>query len=98
MHACCFAALEMASINDACKPHLACGFACREKKEYEALEGQIDALSGGKSDLEARLAAAGSDYALMTKLSQELDRIVAEIDAKTERWMELAEIAELAQV
>lgn len=74
------------------------GFTCREKKEYEALDGQVDALSAKKSDLEQRLAAAGSDYALMTELSQELERVVADIDAKTERWLELAEIAELAQV
>lgn len=77
---------------------VACACLCREKKEYEALEGQIDALLDEKSDLEKRLAAAGGDYALMAELSQHLDEVVSEIDAKTERWLHLAEIAELAQV
>ena len=74
------------------------GVWCREKKEYEALEGQIDALSAEKADLDAQLAAAGADYELMTRISERLSAIGADIDAKTERWLELAEVAELAQV
>ena len=34
----------------------------------------------------------------MTRLSERLSAIAADIDAKTERWLELAEVAELAQV
>jgi ATP-binding cassette subfamily F protein uup len=70
----------------------------REKKEYEGLEAKIDALAKQKAEMEVRLAGAGSDYALMAELSAELSSIAEEIDHKTERWLELAEIAEVAQV
>ena len=68
----------------------------REKQEYEALEGQIEDLSEVKLQLERELDAAGGDYELLQQLSEKLVRTDSELDRKTERWLELAEIAELA--
>lgn len=71
-----------------------CAF--REKQEYEALEGQLEDLSELKLQLERELDAAGGDYELLQQLSGKLARTDSELDRKTERWLELAEIAELA--
>ena len=67
---------------------------CREKKEYESLEGIIDALSAQKLDIERELAATKDDYELMAKLSQHSEKLSELIDTKTDRWLELAELAE----
>lgn len=67
---------------------------CREKQEYESLEGTIDDLSTQKKDTERELTATAGDYERMLELSQRLDKLNEQIDAKTDRWMELAEMAE----
>jgi polyhydroxyalkanoate synthesis regulator phasin len=70
--------------------------ACREKQEYASLEGEIDRLTGRKQKLENRLATAGGDYVLVAEISEQLAEVIDEIDKKTDRWLELAEVAELA--
>lgn len=67
-----------------------------EKKEYERLEGEIEKLSKERDVLEGKLEAAsnGTDYDLVTKLSQQLADVMAKIDQKSDRWLVLAEIAE----
>lgn len=72
-----------------------CG--CREKQEYEQLEGKIDGLSSNKTALEqelSQLAGNGEKYEEMLQVSQRLAALVAEIDSQTERWLELADRAE----
>ena len=71
--------------------------ACREKQEYESLEGIIDDLSAQKQGTERELASVSGDYELMLELSQRLDKLTQQIDAKTDRWLELAEMAECLQ-
>ena len=67
---------------------------CREKQEFESIEGIIDDLSAQKQDLERELAATNNDYELMAELSQHLEKLSEMIDTKTDRWLELAELAE----
>lgn len=70
---------------------------CREKQEYEQLEGKIDGLSSSKVAMEqqlSQLAGNGEKYEEMLQVSQKLAALVAEIDAQTERWLELADRAE----
>lgn len=70
---------------------------CREKQEYEQLEGKIDGLSSSKAAMEqqlSQLAGNGEKYEEMLQVSQKLAALVAEIDAQTERWLELADRAE----
>ena len=67
---------------------------CREKQEYESLEGIIDDLSAQKQEIQRELAATRDDYELMAKLSQHLEDLSKLIDRKTDRWLELAELAE----
>ncbi|CAL8463581.1 g3115 [Coccomyxa elongata] len=78
------------------KPQKRLQLGYREKQEYEALEEQIEDLSELKLQLERELDAAGGDYELLQQLSEKLARTDSELDRKTERWLELAEIAELA--
>jgi len=73
------------------------GLPCREKEEYESLEGILDDLSSQKRDTERELANLSGDYELMLELGQRLDKLNELIDAKTDRWLELAEMAECAQ-
>jgi hypothetical protein len=48
--------------------------------------------------LEGRIAdtAQQGDFVVVKKLSEELQDVVARIDKKTDRWLELAERAEAA--
>ena len=70
---------------------------CREKQELEQLEGSIDGLGSSKAALEReldQLAGRGEKYEEMLQISQRLAALVTEIDAKTERWLDLADRAE----
>lgn len=70
---------------------------CREKQELEQLEGTIDDLGSSKAALEReldQLAGCGEKYEETLQISQRLASLVAEIDAKTERWLVLADRAE----
>lgn len=80
--------------------HLRCSstnMCCREKQEYEKLEGKIDGLSSNKAALEQQLSELAGNrekYEEMLQVSQRLAVLVAEIDSQTERWLELADRAE----
>jgi len=64
----------------------------KEKREYEHLETHIPTLEADKETIEKRLYGdAPSDYEEVTRLSEQLAALSAQIDAATERWMELAE-------
>ena len=88
------------SLNLFNQQHLRCSSTdtrCREKQEYEKLEGKIDGLSSNKAAMEqqlSELAGNGEKYEEMLQVSQRLAGLVAEIDSHTERWLELADRAE----
>ncbi|MEM7035740.1 MAG: ATP-binding cassette domain-containing protein, partial [Bacteroidota bacterium] len=63
----------------------------KETKEYEGLEGEIDALETRKSELETQINNAGTDYENLQKWSAELKQVEADLEAKSDRWLELAE-------
>ena len=65
----------------------------KEKREYEALEGEIMALEEEKAALEAEMCSGAlSNDALMEK-SKRIGEVMELIDTKTLRWLELSEIA-----
>ncbi len=64
-----------------------------EKREYEVLISDIDALEREKSRLEAELNSGIEDYQKIEELSQRLGEVMNLIDEKTLRWMELDEFA-----
>lgn len=67
----------------------------KEKREYERLEGEIDEYQEKHAELTVRMEKEAGDagYSDLLEWSEELARLEAEIDKKTERWLELAEIS-----
>ncbi|MEO0900108.1 MAG: ABC-F family ATP-binding cassette domain-containing protein [Bacteroidota bacterium] len=66
----------------------------KEKREYEELEGEIEELENRKEELSELINSGSSDYEELTKWSAEFEQIKIEIDHKTDRYLELMEIAE----
>jgi len=66
----------------------------REARELQELEIKIAALEDEQAAFQAQINAAGSDYQALIRLTGELERISAALEAAFERWSELAEIAE----
>jgi ABC transport system ATP-binding/permease protein len=63
-----------------------------EKREYASLETRIPELEATKADLEHQLYhAPPGGFTDLQKLSAQLAQLDLEIDAATERWLELAE-------
>ncbi len=65
----------------------------KEKQELAALEEQIDALENEKDRLQTAVNQAGDDYQSLTQLATQLKDVETQLDAVTERWFELSEIA-----
>jgi len=66
----------------------------KERLEYAQLEKDIAALEKEKKELEATLHEGNSDYEALQKMSLRIGEIIQLSEAKTLRWMELAEFAE----
>lgn len=63
-----------------------------ERLEFEKLEKEIGELESEKAGLAEKLSKTDSNDELM-EISEKLDALMKKLDAKTERWMELAEYA-----
>ena len=63
----------------------------KEQKEYEALTAEIDTLTKEKADLEALLSNGGTADDI-TKASNRIGGLMAMLDEKELRWLELDEI------
>lgn len=63
----------------------------KEKKEYETLESEIEALENEKNEYITRLNAGSADHSEMREWAEKIEEIIQRIDKKTNRWMELAE-------
>jgi ATP-binding cassette subfamily F protein uup len=64
-----------------------------EKREYEGLEEEIEALETEKQELEELFNTGLSEYEEIEKASARIGEIIKLIDEKTLRWMELDEIS-----
>ena len=65
----------------------------KENREFEALEADLPRWEARRTELEAQLAAGGSDYAALEALSAELSELLLRIERGEERWLELSELA-----
>lgn len=63
----------------------------KEQKEYETLETEIEQLEQRKEELAAILSSAESSNTQLMEAGEELTKVVASIDEKSNRWLELAE-------
>lgn len=64
-----------------------------ERREYEALEGDIERLEEEKADIEAQLCSGTLSVEQITQLSRRLPELNTELDEKSMRWLELSEWA-----
>lgn len=65
----------------------------KERKEYEALEHDIEALEAEKTEIEAKLCSGTLNVDDITVLSRRLPELAEELDEKSMRWLELSEFA-----
>jgi ABC transport system ATP-binding/permease protein len=63
-----------------------------EKREYEQLEKDIEVLENQKAQLIADLNGGTTDHTLLREWAGKLEQTDLELDQKTERWLELAEL------
>ena len=65
----------------------------KQQKEYESLSQEIEALTQEKQQLETLLSGGGeTDVEKLTSASQRIGKIMAALDEKELRWLELDEI------
>ena len=65
----------------------------KEKRELEQLESSIHEAETRQSEIAARLASAGSDFALQQQLGSELHGLQQQLEKEMSRWSKLAEQA-----
>lgn len=63
----------------------------KEKLEFEQLDKEINDLEAEKSKLTASLSDSGLSGEELGNISMELSKVVASIEEKSERWLELSE-------
>lgn len=63
----------------------------KERKELEALDGEIASLEKQKGELEKAMSSGEMDVTALMKAGEEIQQIIEAIELKTERWMELSE-------
>ncbi|CAG5084479.1 ABC-F family ATP-binding cassette domain-containing protein [Parvicella tangerina] len=64
----------------------------KDKYEFEQLDKEIPELEDKKSKLSEQLNDASLDYEEIEKISAALTKLVEDLDTKTMRWMELADL------
>ena len=64
----------------------------KEQKELDDTVKEMEKLEARKEELTAQLSTGNCDNDQIQKYSMELNDIVAQLDAKMERWMELEEL------
>src|SRR6266508_1958156 len=65
-----------------------------EARELAGLEGRIAALEAEQAALHSQINTSSGEYQALLRLTAELERVSAELEAAVERWGALAEIAE----
>lgn len=62
-----------------------------EKRELDALPGEMEALETEINALNEKIMQSTSDFDVMNKYTLERDRKEEELETRTLRWMELEE-------
>lgn len=63
----------------------------KEQRELEQIEADLSTLSDQRRALEEQLSSGTLGYDELTAISQQIEKIIEEIDAKEMRWLELSE-------
>jgi ATP-binding cassette subfamily F protein uup len=65
----------------------------KEKQEFETIEKTMPKLEAEKSELSAKLSEGIQDFDAIAKISTRLEEVVAELEEKELRWLELSDFA-----
>ena len=63
-----------------------------EKREFGVIEVEIEKLEKRKEEINAKFEIGISDGDEMMKLSDELGKVIEQLESKTDRWLELSEL------
>ena len=69
-------------------------FSYQEQREYQQIDGVIEALENRKQELEKEIIAASSDYTKLPELLEQKEKLEQDLEKKTERWVYLQDLAE----
>lgn len=62
-----------------------------EQREYETLTTEIEELEAKKQELETNINSGETDFEKLTEWTKDLEELKTELEAKEDRWLELAE-------
>ncbi len=65
-----------------------------EQKEYDEIDGEIEALEQMIGDVEAQIDISATDYGKLNDLMEEKDKLAENLEHKMERWVYLNDLAE----
>jgi len=66
------------------------GLSYKEKREYESLENEISELETTKEKLTEQLSQGDLEFEEIQKISETLEAVIAELEEKEMRWLELS--------
>lgn len=69
-------------------------FSFNEQREYDTIDDQITELECKLKECTQAIVKSASDYVQLQKLMEQKEQLQSELDAKTERWVYLNELAE----
>ena len=69
-------------------------FSYNEQREFDMMDSVIADLEQQLAACKQEQEACGSDYVRLQALTDEQERLTAELDAKTERWVYLNDLKE----
>lgn len=69
-------------------------FSFKEQREFETIEDDIAALEAKIAECEAEIGQSASDYVRLQTLMDQKAELESDLEAKTERWLYLTELAE----
>jgi ABC transport system ATP-binding/permease protein len=68
------------------------GLSYTERKEMNKLEKEIEKLGTQIASYEDKLARCTEGYSVLAELTAEMNKLVLQLAAKEERWVELADM------
>ena len=69
-------------------------FSFKEQQEFESIDDDIAELEAKMDECLAEITAAASDYVRLQMLMEQKEQLKTELEAKTQRWVYLNELAE----
>lgn len=66
-----------------------------EQREYDSIEGEIEALEDRSAQLDEEMVKSATDFPHLMELTKEKEEVDAKIEAKMERYLELQEMVDM---